>query len=247
MVEILNPVGCHVSPRGGPVSVARITLNGRSEDNFLSAEARRQAVRDLAHVRSNASVAAVVLAGPSGRAFCSGGDPTEARGIRSAADVDAWLDSIVGLYRAVLECGKPVIAAISGRAYGQGLQLALLSDMRIADYRASFCEPELIEGMGCAIGATVIREVASGSVMTELVYGCREIGALSALERNLVNHVVKHEELAQTAMHWANRLASYDPVAFEYTKATMSKRMIDELERCMPIARDMHKRLMLRR
>lgn len=245
MIDILEPAG--ISPaRNCPASVAQITLGGRSQENYLDADARRQVVLDIKSVQANPAVSAVVLSGPPDGAFCSGGDRSEARCIRNAHDVDEWLDSIVELYLAVLQCKKPVIAAISGRACGQGLQLALLCDIRIAEYKSKFSEPELFDGVGCAIGATIIREVTSWNVMTDLVYGCREIGALTALEHNLVNHVVKQDELLDTALHWANQLASYDPVVFEYTKGITSKRMIDELKWCLPAAREMHKRLMLR-
>jgi enoyl-CoA hydratase/carnithine racemase len=245
MIDILKPAGM-TYVRNPPVSVVQVTLGGRSRENYLDADARRQALLDIKTIQADPSVSAVVLCGPSECAFCSGGDHAEVRGIQSTYDVDEWLDGIIELYLAVLQCKKPVIAAVSGRARGQGLQLALLCDIRIAAYQAKFSEPELLDGVGCAIGATIIREVASASVMTELVYGCREIGALTALEHNLVNHVVKQDELLETALHWANRLSSYNPVVFEYTKRIASKRMTDELKRCLPIAREMHKRLMLR-
>jgi enoyl-CoA hydratase/carnithine racemase len=245
MIDILKPTRINLG-HDGRTSIARIILNGRTDGNYLDAEARRQVVLDIASVQADPSVSAVVLCGPVDGPFCAGGDRAEAGCIQSACDVDDWLDSIVELYLAILHCKKPVVAAVSGRASGQGLQLALLCDIRVADYKASFSEPELANGVGCAIGATIIREVTSRSVMTELVYGCREIGALTALEHNLVNDVIKQDELMDTALHWANRLASYDPVVFEYTKEIMSRRMMDELERCLPTAREMHKRLLLR-
>lgn len=245
MIDLSRPV-CITPARSYPASVAQITLGGRSRENFLDANDRRLAIRDINIAQADSSVSALVISGPPEAAFCSGGDRIEARGANSARDVDEWLDSIVELYLAVLQCKKPVIAAISGRACGQGLQLALLCDIRITEYKATFSEPELADGVGCAIGATIIREVTSGSVMTELVYGCREIGALTALEHNLVNHVVREEELLDTAFYWAHRLASYDPVVFEYTKKTTSKRMIDKLNQCLPTAREMHERLILR-
>jgi enoyl-CoA hydratase/carnithine racemase len=226
--------------------VARITLTGHTENNYLDTDARRQVALDIGSVQANPAVSAIVLCGPADRSFCAGGDSAEVQSIQSAHDIDAWLDSIVQLYLALLQCKKPVIAAVSGRARGQGLQLALLCDIRVAEYKAHFSEPELAESVGCAFGATVVREVTSRNVMTELVYGCREIGALTALENNLVHQVVKQEELLDTAIHWANRLASYDPVVFEYTKEITSRKIIEELKRCLPTVTEMQKRLMLR-
>ncbi|MBB5503130.1 enoyl-CoA hydratase/isomerase family protein [Paraburkholderia sp. MM5384-R2] len=245
MIDILKPdeIG---SASKYPASVAQITLGGHSRENYLDASARRQTLFDISTVQADPAISAVVLSGPPEGAFCSGGDRNEVRSVQSANDVDGWLDSIVELYLAVLQCKKPVIAAISGHACGQGLQLALLCDIRIASYGAKFSEPGLVDGVGCAIGATILREVTSGSVTRELVYGCREIGALTALEHNLINHVVKQGELLDSALHWADRLSSYDHIVFEYTKRIASRRMKDELQRCLPIAREMHKQLRLR-
>ncbi|WP_156967195.1 Clp protease/crotonase-like domain-containing protein [Paraburkholderia ferrariae] len=60
--------------------------------------------------------------------------------------------------------------------------------------------------------------------MAELVYGCGEIGALTALEYNLINHVTKHDDLLDMAIHWAKRISSYDLLFFAYTKKIMSKK-----------------------
>jgi enoyl-CoA hydratase/carnithine racemase len=245
MIEILKP-GEIGSASKYPASVAQITLGGHSQQNYLDASARRQALIDISTIQADPAISAVVLSGPPEAAFCSGGDRKEVRSVQSANDVNRWLDSIVELYLAVLQCKKPVIAAISGHACGQGLQLALLCDIRIASYGTKFSEPELVDGVGCAIGAAILREMTSGSVATELVYGSREIGALTALEHNLINHVVKQDELLKTALHWANRLSSYDHIVFEYTKRIASRKMMDELQRNLPIAREMHKQLMLR-
>jgi enoyl-CoA hydratase/carnithine racemase len=224
--------------------VAHIVLDGCQAENYLTSFSRKKAIDDIRRAEADSSVSAIILSGPLPHSFCGGGDLAETQCINSAADVDSWLDSIVDLYFTLLRCKKPVIAAMSGKVRGQGLQLALLCDIRIADYTARFSEPELSDGVGCAIGSTIISQVTSGSVMTELVYGCSEMGALTALENNLIHHVVKRDELLDTAVYWANRLSSHDPRVFEYTKKIVTKRTIEDLKMCLPIAREMHRQLM---
>src|SRR6185369_17838789 len=76
------------------------------------------------------AVRVVVLTG-SGRAFCAGQDQKES----ASMDSDGAHRRILGyasLYRTIRKFSKPIIARVHGYATGAGLQLALLSDLRIA-------------------------------------------------------------------------------------------------------------------
>lgn len=225
-------------------NVVQLTLNGFSAANYLGMEGRRKAIHALESAAVDPSVSALILTGAPGGSFCGGGDAREIQNLRRDSDVDEWLDSIVELYLSLLRCPKPIVAAIGGQTKGQGLQISLLCDMRIAGYGARFAEPELVHGVGCAIGGTILRHFISYGVMTEMVYGCREIGALTALEYNLVNFAVQDSELMSTALHWAEQLAAYSPAAFAHTKRILAQNMIDGLESCLPAARAMHKCLL---
>lgn len=225
--------------------VVQLTLDGATPSNFLDTDARRRAVRAIEAAGRDPAIASLILSGPSGASFCGGGDIREVGKIHDEADVDGWLDSIIALYLALLNCPKPVVAAIQGEAKGQGLQLALLCDVRIAAYGAKFAEPELTHGVGCAVGATILRHFVSYGVATEMVYGCREIGAITAMEYNLINSAVRDQDLTSTALHWAQRLADYSPQAFAHTKRIIARNMIEELRSCLPAARHMHKMLLV--
>ncbi|WP_250450481.1 enoyl-CoA hydratase/isomerase family protein [Caballeronia sp. ATUFL_M2_KS44] len=221
----------------------QLTLDGATASNYLDMQARQKAVTAIRAAGHDPAISALVVLGPSGAAFCGGGDATEIARIRSEADVDVWLDSIVELYLALLHCPKPVVAAIKGQARGQGLQLALLCDVRVAAYGAHFAEPELTQGVGCAVGATILRQFVSYGIATEMVYGCREVGAITALEYNLINSAVREQELMPLALHWAQRLATYSAGAFAHTKRVIARNMEMELISCLPAARTMHKQL----
>jgi enoyl-CoA hydratase/carnithine racemase len=225
-------------------SVVQLILDGSTKQNLLNNEGRCDAVRSIEAAARNPAIASIILSGPPDASFCGGGDAREVGMIHSECAVDEWLDSIVALYLALLNCPKPIIAAIQGDAKGQGLQLALLCDVRVAAYGSSFAEPELTHGVGCAVGATILRHFVSYGIATEMVYGCKEIGAITALEYNLINSAVRGQDLTSTALHWAQRLGSYQPEVFAYTKQIIARNMIDELNSCLPTARRMHKTLL---
>jgi enoyl-CoA hydratase len=224
--------------------VVQLTLEGSTPSNFLNTSARRRIVRAIEAAGRDPAIASLILSGPAGASFCGGGDIREIDEIRHGADVDSWLDSIIALYVALLDCPKPIVASIQGEAKGQGLQIALLCDVRIAAYGALFAEPELVDGVGCAVGATILRHFVSYGVATEMVYGCREIGAITAMEYNLINSAVRTQDLKSTALHWAQRLAGYSPQVFAHTKRIIARNMINELTSCLPAARRMHKTLL---
>ncbi|BBU26764.1 enoyl-CoA hydratase [Burkholderia sp. THE68] len=224
--------------------VVQLTLDGATSSNFLDADSRRKAVRAIEAAGRDPEIASLILSGPADASFCAGGDVRDVGGIRCENDVDAWLDSIVALYLALLNCPKPIVAAIQGEVKGQGLQLALLCDIRVAAYGAQFAEPELTQGVGCAVGATILRHFVSYGVATEMIYGCREIGAIAAMEYNLINSAVRDQDLTPTALHWAQRLAGYSPQAFAHTKRIVARDMVEELKSCLPAARHMYKKLL---
>ena len=135
--------------------IATVTLNRPEAMNALTRslyaeleEAFRQAHRDP-------QVRCVILTG-AGRAFCSGDDVKQ---IMLGEQRDATLTRLrdvrprpTAAAVAVLECDKPVIAAVNGPAVGWGMDLALFCDIRIASDRAKFGELFIKRGLVSDIG-----------------------------------------------------------------------------------------------
>src|SRR3954451_24559486 len=90
---------------------------------------------------SNASVRAIVITGRGDKAFCAGADLKERQGM-SENDIRVQVE----LYRSELgpldRSPKPVIAAINGVAFGGGMELALICDLRVAAAHAQLALPE---------------------------------------------------------------------------------------------------------
>ena len=113
----------------------------------------------------------------------------------------------------------PLIAAVNGPAIGQGLELALACDIRIAGEGARFAMPQVPAGVLPWDGGTqrLPRIVGRGRAMEMLMTG-REVDAREALDMGLVHEVVPHAELAARVQALAESIAAAAPIALRYTK-----------------------------
>ncbi len=96
---------------------------------------------------------------------------------------------------AVASIDRPVIAAINGDALGQGLELALSCDIRLASDRARFGFPQVASGLIPMDGGTqrLPRLVGKGKAL-ELILTAETISAEEAFEIGLVSKVVPQEK-----------------------------------------------------
>lgn len=119
---------------------------------------------------------------------------------------------------------KPVIAAVSGYAFGGGCELALACDIRIASEDAKFGQPEVNLGLIPGFGATrrLPRLVGMGKAKEMILTG-RTIDAKEAEAVSLVNKVVKEEELMDKTLEIAGIIAQKGPVALK-----LAKKLINE-------------------
>lgn len=113
----------------------------------------------------------------------------------------------------------PVIAAVNGFALGGGLELALACTIRIASTKAVFGAPEVNLGITPGDGATqrLPRLIGQGRAMMMILTG-EKISAETSLQYGLITHLVATEELMDTALLLAKKIASKPPLAIQYAK-----------------------------
>ena len=111
------------------------------------------------------------------------------------------------------------IAAVNSLAFGGGCELAMACDFRIAAESAVFGQPEIKLGIIPGFGGTQrLPRLVGGSKALEMNIVGDPIGSLDALEYGLVNAVVPDQELFDTALNWAGKLAGQAPLAVEQIK-----------------------------
>jgi enoyl-CoA hydratase/carnithine racemase len=213
--------------------VATVTFNRPLVLNALTFPVYAQ-LRDLFEaLRYEDAVKAVILTG-AGDAFCSGGDVHEIIGELLKRDTKDHLDftrmtGAVVAHMRLLD--KPIIAALNGMVAGAGSVLALASDVRVASERARFAFLFTKVGLtGADMGAGYLlpRIVGLGRAFELLLFG-DTIDATTAERYGLVNRVVPHEELLETARSWAARLASGPTQAISMTKRMITNELSMDL------------------
>ncbi|MEU9730718.1 enoyl-CoA hydratase-related protein [Streptomyces sp. NPDC048002] len=201
--------------------VCRITLDRPEALNALTPDQRERVIELLAGASADPGVRAVVLTG-TGRGFCAGADLRGAStaGERIPGDVARVLRlGAQRLIAAVLDCEKPVIAAVNGTAAGLGAHLAFACDLVLAAESARFIEVFVRRGLvPDGGGAYLLPRLVGPLRAKELMFFGDALSAADAERLGLVNRVVPDGELAKTAREWAERLAAGPTRALTLTK-----------------------------
>ena len=205
--------------------IARISLDRPERKNpftFDSYAEMRDWFRALAY---DDAVGAVVIL-PQGGNFSSGGDVHEIIGPltqMSMKELLAFTRMTGDLVKAMISCGKPVIAAVDGVAAGAGAILAMASDLRVGTPEAKVAFLFNRVGLaGCDMGACAIlpRIIGQGRA-AELLYTGRSMRAEEGLAWGFFNRLV--EDVEAEALALAARIAAGPGFANSMTKTMLAQ------------------------
>lgn len=202
--------------------ICTITLNRPEVMNALNRQMYDELERAFRDAHRDPDVRCVVLTG-NGRSFCSGDD---VRQIMLGGDREETVSRLrearpkpTPAAAAVLECDKPVIAAVNGAAVGWGMDLTLFADIRIASETAKFGELFIKRGLVADLGGLWrLPRVVGPSKAAELLFTGDIITAQEAERIGLVSQVVPADELLSIAMEMAAKIAANPPIALRYMK-----------------------------
>ena len=202
--------------------VAYVTLDRPESLNALTPGMRDRLIGLLEEASADPGVRAVVLTG-TGRGFCTGADlrgGSGGVGQRIPGDVSRVLRlGAQRLISAVLDCEKPVLAAVNGTAAGLGAHLAFACDLVLAAESARFIEVFARRGLvPDGGGAYLLPRLIGPHRAKELMFFGDAVPAAEAERLGLVNRVVPDGELEKTAREWATRLATGPTRALAMTK-----------------------------
>ncbi len=212
--------------------IGSVTLNRPEVNNAIDARLARELVDVCSQVGQDEDIRVVTITG-AGEAFCVGAEwalPAET----APVELLAVSSAVAGL-----TC--PVIAAINGDALGQGLELALACDLRIAVDTARLGLPQVLSGLIPWDGGTQRLPRVVGRVKAmEMVLIGEPVSAEEAYRIGLVNKVVKSEELLLAVADMAQGVASGAPLALRYAKEAVDGGLELTLEQGLRLEADLY-------
>ncbi|MGI6574870.1 MAG: enoyl-CoA hydratase/isomerase family protein [bacterium] len=202
----------------GEQDVAVITID-RPPVNALNSVAYAELYNAFYNLGLDDSVKVVVITGAGEKAFVAGADVREFLNFNSENGA-LYTRNNQYIREFIRKYNKPVICAVNGWAFGGGLALALMCDIRFACPEAKFNLGEINMGI---LGATqYIAGVTHSGMARLLVYG-ETINAEEALRAGIIDKIVPRDELLTESVALAKRIASKPPLALKYAKQCMIK------------------------
>jgi len=208
--------------------VAVITIDNAENGNVFNTEDIACLSEICQEISSGDKYKAVIITGRGQKAFSLGLES-------EFPDRSLSASSII----ADLEC--PVIAAINGDAYAEGLELALACDIRIAVPEAGFCLPAIKSGSIPSEGGTqrLLRIVGISKAMEMSLTGDR-IDASEALRIGLISSIVEPGELLKTVKEMAQAMTEKSPLALSYAKEAINKGLDLTMEQGLRLEADLY-------
>jgi enoyl-CoA hydratase len=195
-----------VGPADG---IAQLRLNRPQKRNAINLGIKN-AIADALEAWREEPEVRVVVVDAAGQDFAAGSDLN---------DLAAWTTAdhehlqTNRMWETLEAFPKPLIAAVSGRAWGGGCELVIACDIVVADKTASFAQPELRFGISPGAGGIQrLFRLVGRSVGMRMVLTGEPLNADDALRSGMVSELVEKEVL-QRALSIAKTIAAMSPSA----------------------------------
>jgi 2-(1,2-epoxy-1,2-dihydrophenyl)acetyl-CoA isomerase len=210
--------------------IARVTIDRVDAGNSLTAQMRDHLSDTFDELSATLGVRAIILTGAGERHFCTGaglGGAQKPEPPRPEGAPDRALGDVSRLIRrgwqrlvaSVLDCEKPVIAAVNGTAAGGGANLALACDLVVMADTAKLIEIFVKRGIiPDAGGCYLLPRIVGPQRAKELMFLGDELTAADCERWGIANRVVPAAELGATVDELAARLAAAPSKAIAMTK-----------------------------
>tara|TARA_R110000787_G_scaffold73389_7_gene163427 strand:- start:4 stop:804 length:801 start_codon:yes stop_codon:yes gene_type:complete len=217
--------------------IATVRLDRPDRKNPLTFESYaelRDWFRDLVY----ADDVDVVIFGSNGGNFSSGGDVHDIIGPLTRMNMNELLrfTRMTGdLVKAIVNCGKPVIAAVDGICVGAGAIIAMASDLRIATPEAKTAFLFTRVGLaGCDMGAcAILPRVIGQTRAAELLYTGRSMSAEEGERWGFFNRLVSSADLEADASKLAKQIQAGPNFAHMMTKTMLAQEWSMSIEQAI--------------
>jgi enoyl-CoA hydratase len=195
--------------------VATVTLD-RAPVNAQNRALKEELVRVFDELHDRDDVRAIVLTG-AGKAFSAGADLKERPNIAGNPGAYPRHNRLTrASFDCVMECGKPVIAAVNGLAIGAGAVLALCADIILVAEDAYLSMTEV--DVGLAGGVKHVRRHFGESNARLMIYTARRITGPELLRMNVASMCLPRDQLLAEAQKIGREIAGKVPLAIQAAK-----------------------------
>jgi naphthoate synthase len=210
--------------------VARIAFNRPEVRNAFRPKTVAELYEAFLDAREDTSIGVVLFSGegPSPKdgvyAFCSGGDQ-RTRGHQGYVDTDGMPRlNILEVQRLIRFMPKVVIAVVPGWAVGGGHSLHVVCDLTLASKEhAIFKQTDAdVTSFDGGYGSAYLAKMIGQKRAREIFFLGRNYSAQEAYEMGMVNAVIPHEELEETACQWAQEILAKSPTSIKMLKFAMN-------------------------
>lgn len=200
--------------RRGGVLVIRLNQPKANAINIAMSKALSAVFREFSE---DPELRTAIVTGTGDKFFCGGWDMKEAAsGVKD--NEEHGEGGFAGLH-VLLDCNKPLIAALNGLTIGGGWEIALACDLAIATPNVRFWFPEVQRGfIADAGGVQRLPRYLPRRIAIEILLTGRWFEVEEAARWGLVNAIVPQEELLARAMDMAEQIAAGAPLSIQATK-----------------------------
>ncbi len=200
--------------------IAVVQINRPQQLNALNDKVMTELTHALGELDNDDAMRCLVLTGDA-RAFGAGADIKD---MADATAVEMVRRNWIAYWDRIRQISKPVIAAVSGYAFGGGCELAMACDLIVASESAQFAQPEINIGVIPGAGGTqrLTRAIGKARAMDMVLTG-RALTAHEAEAHGLVARVFPTEVYLEEAKRLAHEIAAKAPVAVRFAKEAVNK------------------------
>jgi enoyl-CoA hydratase/carnithine racemase len=199
-----------------------VTLNRPAVSNAISTQMGHELLELFTELAADPEQArCVVLTGAGSKTFCGGADLKERNGMTDAQ----WMTQHLlfeRMFRSVLDCPVPVIAAVNGHAFAGGLELTLGCDFTYASRAARFALTEVTLGiMPGGTGTQTLPRIVGERRAKEIILTGKPFTAEQAYEWGIVNQLCEPERTVEDALAVARMIGANAPLSVRQAKLSI--------------------------
>jgi enoyl-CoA hydratase len=209
-------------------------LNRPQVRNALNLQVRARLADEVTRHAADEKIRCLIVTG-SDTVFAAGADIGE---MAEACPVEVMARNVQIYWRAIMDCPKPLIAAVEGFALGGGLELALCADIIVASEGARLGLPEVKVGILPGAGGTqkLARLIGSKRAMLLLMTG-RMFSAAEAHGMGVVSELAPTGQALARALEIAREIAALPPISIMQIKEIVNAGLNASLDTALMLER----------